>query len=331
MAINRTRSLPSRLSSRAASASARRRSVAQPRGGALRRGTPRAHSAIPRNSQPCALRRSSSPFPPLQVAEFIHRGVQIAKEVNASGIGKKLADFKAALNEKPYPAIEKLAADVAQFAAQFPCVGFDETTMKYKDVRRPDDPHLFVLTRPPRRVGTNFNAPETSTTFAAGSDLSAPVRLPRPAFPSSLRRLAPVEARLPAPLLLLHQRDRSTRRCGRRRRRAPLARQPLRQRLPQLVAVPRGRGRRRPSCTSSRRRLRNVRFVPAATSTTFARSGCAASRCFAASFRNLPSSSFAAIPAARALRSSPTLSPFTCVAAAAAQRLDELRHMLEME
>jgi len=31
------------------------------------------------------------------VAEFIHRGVQIAKEVNASGIGKKLADFKVAL------------------------------------------------------------------------------------------------------------------------------------------------------------------------------------------------------------------------------------------
>merc|ERR1719163_685498 len=69
-----------------------------------------------------------------EVAEFIHRGVQIAKEVNASGIGKKLADFKAALNEKPHPAIEKLAADVAAFAAQFPCVGFDETTMKYKDV-----------------------------------------------------------------------------------------------------------------------------------------------------------------------------------------------------
>ena len=69
-----------------------------------------------------------------EVAEFIHRGVQIAKEVNSSGIGKKLADFKAALNEKPHPAIEKLAADVAAFAAQFPCVGFDETTMKYKDV-----------------------------------------------------------------------------------------------------------------------------------------------------------------------------------------------------
>ena len=89
--------------------------------------------AILRNSaQFCAI--ILRPLLPLQVAEFIHRGVQIAKEVNSSGIGKKLADFKAALNEKPHPAIEKLAADVAPFAAQFPCVGFDETTMKYKDV-----------------------------------------------------------------------------------------------------------------------------------------------------------------------------------------------------
>merc|ERR1719393_707767 len=36
-----------------------------------------------------------------------------------------LVDLKPALNEKPHPAIEKLAADVATFAAQFPCVGFD--------------------------------------------------------------------------------------------------------------------------------------------------------------------------------------------------------------
>jgi len=105
--------------------------VARLRGGALRRGTPRAQ--LWRNSaQFCAI--LLRPLLRLQVAEFIHRGVQIAKEVNSSGIGKKLADFKAALNEKPHPAIEKLAADVAAFAAQFPCVGFDETTMKYKDV-----------------------------------------------------------------------------------------------------------------------------------------------------------------------------------------------------
>ena len=125
----RTRSpATSRPSSRAASASARRRS----RRAASRRRTSTRYAARATLAQFCAI--LLSPVHPLQVAEFIHRGVQIAKEVNSSGIGKKLADFKAALNEKPHPAIEKLAADVAQFAAQFPCVGFDETTMKYKDV-----------------------------------------------------------------------------------------------------------------------------------------------------------------------------------------------------
>ena len=119
----RTRSpATSRPSSRAASASARPRS----------RRARRASTRTPRRNSGAL--RNSPQFFSTQVAEFIHRGVQIAKEVNSSGIGKKLADFKAALNEKPHPAIEKLAADVAAFAAQFPCVGFDETTMKYKDV-----------------------------------------------------------------------------------------------------------------------------------------------------------------------------------------------------
>jgi len=67
-----------------------------------------------------------------QVAEFIHRGVGIAKDINGSGIGKKLADFKAALKAQPYPAIEALRADVEAFASQFPTIGFDEATMKYK-------------------------------------------------------------------------------------------------------------------------------------------------------------------------------------------------------
>ena len=69
-----------------------------------------------------------------EVAEFIHRGVQIAKELKeAPTTGKKLADFKVALKQ-PQPKIDALRADVEAFAAQFPCVGFDETTMKYKDV-----------------------------------------------------------------------------------------------------------------------------------------------------------------------------------------------------
>ena len=59
------------------------------------------------------------------------RGVGLAKEVNGSGIGKKLADFKAALKAQQWPGIEALRADVEDFASQFPTIGFDEATMRY--------------------------------------------------------------------------------------------------------------------------------------------------------------------------------------------------------
>lgn len=66
------------------------------------------------------------------VAEFIHRGVLIAKDINASGIGKKLADFKAALKAQEWPAIAALRNDVEAFSMAFPTIGFDEASMKYK-------------------------------------------------------------------------------------------------------------------------------------------------------------------------------------------------------
>merc|ERR1711871_1883104 len=66
-----------------------------------------------------------------EVAEFIHRGVGLAKEVNSSGIGKKLADFKAALKSQEWPGIVALRNDVEEFASQFPTIGFDEASMRY--------------------------------------------------------------------------------------------------------------------------------------------------------------------------------------------------------
>jgi glycine hydroxymethyltransferase len=69
-----------------------------------------------------------------QVAEFIHRGVVIAKDINASGIGKKLADFKSALKSQEWPAITALRSDVEAFASQFPTIGFEEADMRYKHV-----------------------------------------------------------------------------------------------------------------------------------------------------------------------------------------------------
>ena len=65
------------------------------------------------------------------VAEFIHRGVEIAKEVNSSGIGKKLADFKTALKAKEWESINGLKGDVEAFASAFPTIGFDEESMRY--------------------------------------------------------------------------------------------------------------------------------------------------------------------------------------------------------
>jgi len=67
-----------------------------------------------------------------QVAEFIHRGVGIAKDINGLATGKKLADFKAALGAQEHAAVTALRADVEAFAGTFPCVGFDAETMKYK-------------------------------------------------------------------------------------------------------------------------------------------------------------------------------------------------------
>lgn len=65
------------------------------------------------------------------VAEFIHRGVQIAKDVNSSGIGKKLADFKTALKGQEWPAIVELRKDVEAFSSTFPTIGFSEESMRY--------------------------------------------------------------------------------------------------------------------------------------------------------------------------------------------------------
>jgi len=66
-----------------------------------------------------------------KVAEFIHKGVGIAKEINSSGVGKKLADFKAALKAQEWSSITALRTEVEDFASQFPTIAFDEASMRY--------------------------------------------------------------------------------------------------------------------------------------------------------------------------------------------------------
>ena len=65
------------------------------------------------------------------MAEFIHKGVGIAKEINSSGVGKKLADFKAALKAQEWSSITALRTEVEDFASQFPTIAFDEASMRY--------------------------------------------------------------------------------------------------------------------------------------------------------------------------------------------------------
>jgi glycine hydroxymethyltransferase len=66
-----------------------------------------------------------------KVAEFFHRGVGIALQVQKATAGKKLVDFKASLASTPPPALKALQDDVVSFACTFPVVGFDADTMKY--------------------------------------------------------------------------------------------------------------------------------------------------------------------------------------------------------
>lgn len=65
------------------------------------------------------------------VADFLARGVDIAKQLKDECPGKKFKDFKGFVHGD-MPAIAKLRSDVEQFAMEFPAVGFSQEDMKYK-------------------------------------------------------------------------------------------------------------------------------------------------------------------------------------------------------
>ncbi len=73
-----------------------------------------------------------------KVAEFFHRGVQVALAVQKQS-GPKAADFRAALeaaskdNYASIPELQQLRKEVVAFARTFPPVGFALQDMKYKD------------------------------------------------------------------------------------------------------------------------------------------------------------------------------------------------------
>ncbi|KAH9162346.1 hypothetical protein AeNC1_018841 [Aphanomyces euteiches] len=64
----------------------------------------------------------------VQVAEFLHRAVQLSIEIQATS-GKKISDFNAALPN--HEGVKQLRADVNAFATKFNMPGFDVAAMRY--------------------------------------------------------------------------------------------------------------------------------------------------------------------------------------------------------
>jgi glycine hydroxymethyltransferase len=70
-----------------------------------------------------------------KVAEFFDAAVKLALKIKAEAKGTKLKDFVATMNsnEEIQSEISKLRHKVEEYAKQFPTVGFEKETMKYKD------------------------------------------------------------------------------------------------------------------------------------------------------------------------------------------------------
>ncbi|KCV68894.1 glycine hydroxymethyltransferase [Fonticula alba] len=84
---------------------------------------------------PAMTTRGLSPEDFKQIAQFLHRGITIAAEVQASlPAGSKFRDFRAHLgpNGEGHPGVAPLREEVIAFARRFPAVGFNTETMKYR-------------------------------------------------------------------------------------------------------------------------------------------------------------------------------------------------------
>lgn len=65
-----------------------------------------------------------------RVADLVHRGVEITKEIKQHA-GPKVKDFKETVDGKKWPQVDDLASEVVDFASKFPTIGFDKAEMRY--------------------------------------------------------------------------------------------------------------------------------------------------------------------------------------------------------
>ena len=70
-----------------------------------------------------------------KVAEYFDKAVTIALKVKSEAQGTKLKDFVSAMESSStiQSEIAKLRHEVEEFAKQFPTIGFEKETMKYKN------------------------------------------------------------------------------------------------------------------------------------------------------------------------------------------------------
>jgi glycine hydroxymethyltransferase len=68
-----------------------------------------------------------------QVAEFVHRGVAIAQTLKKAPGLAKLKDFRESLLASVPPELQALRGEVEDFAKQFPTIGFEKSSMRYKE------------------------------------------------------------------------------------------------------------------------------------------------------------------------------------------------------
>eukprot|EP01006_Ploeotia_vitrea_P045068 TRINITY_DN66894_c2_g2_i1.p2 TRINITY_DN66894_c2_g2~~TRINITY_DN66894_c2_g2_i1.p2 ORF type:complete len:526 (-),score=279.27 TRINITY_DN66894_c2_g2_i1:1176-2579(-) len=68
-----------------------------------------------------------------QVAEFVHRGVEITLQIQKEAGKKTMKAFREKLASQSWPELDQLRADVVQFSRSFPTIAYDEADMVYKD------------------------------------------------------------------------------------------------------------------------------------------------------------------------------------------------------
>ncbi|KVH99662.1 Pyridoxal phosphate-dependent transferase, partial [Cynara cardunculus var. scolymus] len=70
----------------------------------------------------------------VKVAELFDASVKLALKIKAASTGTKLKDFVATMNTNKFESeFVKIRGEVEEYAKQFPTIGFEKETMKYKD------------------------------------------------------------------------------------------------------------------------------------------------------------------------------------------------------